>query len=166
MTDETSNNAPRLPDVTLTASGSEREVNLRQIGVPVILVFHGQDTGDAALEVNKTVRKQYAGVDEVFIASVIDLRSFPSMFRGMVQPALEKAYHNAAGRLPSEADAADLVVLLPDWDGSVHDAVGVKGSTEKAAVVVADGNARIICLDQSDNLAKAALAALAGLVGT
>ena len=62
MTDTTSDNASRLPDVTLTAAGSGREVNLRQIGVPVILVFHGQDTGDAALEVNKTVRKQYAGV--------------------------------------------------------------------------------------------------------
>jgi hypothetical protein len=165
MSDITSDNAARLPDVTLTAAGSEREVNLRQIGVPVILVFHGQDTGDAALEVNKAVRNLYPGVDEVFIASVIDLRSFPSMFRGMVQPALEKAYHNAAGRLPAEADAADLVVLLPDWDGSVHDTVNIKGSTEKAAVVVADGDARILCLDQGDNLAEAALAALAGLAG-
>ncbi len=165
MSDTTSDNDGRLPDVTLTAAGSEREVNLRQIGVPVILVFHGQDTGDAALEINKTVRKQFAGVDEVFIASVIDLRSFPSMFRGMVQPALEKAYHNASGRLPAEADAADLVVLLPDWDGAVHDAVNVTGSTEKAAVVVADGDARIVCLDQGDNLAEAALAALAGLAG-
>jgi hypothetical protein len=165
MSDNTSDNAARLPDVTLTAAGSEREVNLRQIGVPVILVFHGQDTGDASLEVNKAVRNQYPGVDEVFIASVIDLRSFPSMFRGMVQPALEKAYHNAAGRLPAEADAADLVVLLPDWDGSVHDTVNIKGSTEKAAVVVADGDARILCLDQGDNLAEAALAALAGLAG-
>jgi len=166
MSDTTSDNAARLPDVTLTAAGSEREVNLRQIGVPVILVFHGQDTGDAALEVNKAVRKQYAGVDEVFIASVIDLRSFPSMFRGMVQPALEKAYHNAAGRLPAEADAADLVVLLPDWEGSVHDAAGVEGSTDQAAVVVADREARIVCRDQSENLAEAALNALTGLVGT
>ncbi len=166
MSDTTSDNASRLPDVTLTAAGSEREVKLGQLGVPVILVFHGQDTGDAAIEVNKAVRKPYAGVDEVFIASVIDLRSFPSMFRGMVQPALEKAYHNAAGRLPADADAADLVVLLPDWDGSVHDAVGVKGSTERAAVVVADREARIVCSDQGDNLAEAALAAIAGLVGT
>jgi hypothetical protein len=88
------------------------------------------------------------------------------MFRGMVQPALEKAYHNAAGRVPDEADAADLVVLLPDWDGSVHDAVNVQGSTEKAAVIVADREARIVCLDQGDNLAEAALTALAGLIGS
>jgi hypothetical protein len=163
MPDATSENATLLPDVTLTAAGSEREVNFRQLGVPAILVFHGQDTSDAALEVNKAVRKQHPAVDEVFIASVIDLRSFPSMFRGMVQPVLEKAYHNAAGRLPDEADAVDLVVLLPDWDGSVHDTAGVKGSTEQAAVIVADREARIVCLDQSDNLAEAALTALAGL---
>ena len=166
MPDTTSDNAAQLPDVTLTAAGSEREVKLRQIGVPAILIFHGQDTGDAALEVNKAVRKQYAGADEVFIASVIDLRSFPSMFRGMVQPVLEKAYHNAAGRVPAEADPADLVVLLPDWEGSVHDDTGVKGSTEQAAVIVADREARIVCRDQGENLAEAALAALAGLIGT
>jgi len=166
MSETTPDNTTQLPDVTLTAAGSERKVNLRQIGVPAILVFHGQDTGDAALEVNKAVRKQYPTVDEVFIASVIDLRSFPSMFRGMVQPVLEKAYHNAAGRIPAEADPADLVVLLPDWEGSVHDAAGVTGSTEQAAVVVADRSAGIICLDQSENLAEAALSALAGLVGT
>ncbi len=165
MTETTPDHAARLPDVTLTAAGSEREVNLRNIGVPVILVFHGQDTGDAALEVNKAVRKRYPGVDEIFIASVIDLRSFPTMFRGMVQPALEKAYYNAAGRLPAEADPADLVVLLPDWEGAVHDTVGVKNSTDQAALVVADREARIVCREQSNNLAEAALTALTGLDG-
>lgn len=57
MSETTPDDAARLPDVTLTAAGSGREVNLRQIGVPAILVFHGQDTSDAALEVNKAVRK-------------------------------------------------------------------------------------------------------------
>jgi hypothetical protein len=165
MTETPPNHAAQLPDVTLTAAGSEREVNLRNIGVPAILIFHGQDTGDAALEVNKAVRKRYPGVDEVFIASVIDLRSFPRMFRSMVQPALEKAYFNAASRIPTDADPADLVVLLPDWEGIVHDTVGVKGSTEQGVLVVVDRKARIVCLDQSDNLAEAALTALAGLNG-
>lgn len=165
MTETPPNHAAQLPDVTLTAAGSEREVNLRNIGVPAILIFHGQDTGDAALEVNKAVRKWYPGVDEVFIASVIDLRSFPRMFHSMVQPALEKAYFNAASRIPTDADPADLVVLLPDWEGIVHDTVGVKGSTEQGVLVVVDRKARIVCLDQSDNLAEAALTALAGLNG-
>jgi len=165
MPETNPDNGARLPDVTLTAAGSDREVNLRNIGAPVILIFHGQDTGDAALQVNQAVRRRFPGVDEVFIASVIDLRSFPSMFRSMVRPALEKAYYNAAGKLPTEADPADVVVLLPDWEGSVHDSLGVKGSTEQGAVVVADREARIVCIDQGDDLAEAALTALAGLDG-
>lgn len=157
--------APRLPDVKLNAAGSAREVHLGKIGIPTILIFHGQDTADAALEVNKAVRKQYQSADQVFMASIIDLRSFPSMFRSMVEPALEKAYFNAAGKVPAGADPADLVVLLPDWDGSVHDTAGVRDSTNKAAVMVADDQSRIVCRDQSDNLAETALTALSGLIG-
>jgi hypothetical protein len=166
MSDTTPDHPSRLPDVTLTAAGSGREVKLREIGVPVILIFHGQDTGDAALEVNKTVRKLHPGADEVFLASVIDLRSFPSMFHSMVRPALEKAYFNAAGKVPEGADPTDLVVLLPDWDGAVHDSLGIEGSTEKAAVVVADREARIVFTDQGDHLAEAALRAFTGLEGS
>lgn len=160
MSDSTQDHPQQLPDVSLTAAGSEREVNLQDIGVPTILIFHGQDTADAALEINKVVRKMYPEVGEVFLASVIDLRSFPSMFRNMVQPALEKAYFNAAGKVPEGADPADLVVLLPDWDGAVHDKVGVTGSTERAAVVVADEQGSIICRDQGGALADIALKAI------
>lgn len=165
MSDNSTDRTAGLPDLNLTAAGSGREVNLAQIGVPTILIFHGQDTADAALEINKAVRKQFPTAGEVFVASVIDLRSFPSMFRSMVTPALEKAYFNAAGKVPDEADPADLVVLLPDWDGSVHDTVEVQDSTDKAAVMVADDQGRIVCHDQNDNLAETALAALSNLMG-
>lgn len=165
MSENSDDPATQLPDVNLTAAGSEREINLGKIGVPAVLIFHGQDTADAALEVNKVVRKKYPTAGEVFMASVIDLRSFPSMFRSMVLPALEKAYFNAAGKVPSGTDPADLVVLLPDWDGSVHDAVGVRDSTAKAAVLVADCEGRIVGRDQSDNLAEIALDSLSGLSG-
>ena len=164
MSDSTPDQTSRLPDVTMTAAGSGREVKFKEIGGPVILIFHGQDTANAALEVNKAVRQRFPGVDEVFLASVIDLRSFPSMFRSMVGAAIEKAYFNAAGKIPAGADPADLVVLLPDWDGAVHDTVGVVGSPERAAVVVADGEARIVCVDQGDDLAGAALKAFTGLI--
>lgn len=165
MADNSTDGTAGLPDVNLTAAGSGREVNLTQIGLPTILIFHGQDTADAALEVNKVVRRRFPTAGEVFMASVIDLRSFPSMFRSMVTPALEKAYFNAAGKVPPGADPADLVVLLPDWDGSVHDTVDVRESTDQAAVLVADDQGRIVCRDQSDKLAETALAALTGLIG-
>jgi hypothetical protein len=165
MTDASSP-AGRLPDVTLKAAGSEREISLRGIGTPALLVFHGQDTADAALEINKAVRRDHPSADEVFIASVIDLRSFPSMFHGMVKPALEKAYYNAAGKVSEGADPADLVVLLPDWDGAVHDAVGVTDSTRDAAVILVDSEAGIIWRGQGEQLAEKAQSALGDLLGS
>jgi hypothetical protein len=166
MNDSSSGETKRLPAITLTAAASGREVNLGSIGVPTVLVFHGQDTADAALQVNRSVRGRHPGADAVVVASVIDLRAFPRMFRNMVEPALEQAYHNAAGKVAPDADPADLVVLLPDWDGAVHDAVGVEGSTRQAAIVVADGGGRIVCIAQQEGLAEAALDALAGLTAT
>jgi hypothetical protein len=166
MSEATPDSPAQLPDVTLTASGSGREVNLRNLGVPAILILHGQDTADAALEVNKVVRRKYPAADQFFVASVIDLRPFPSMFRNMIQPALEKAYFSSSGKVPEGADPEDLVVLLPDWDGAVHVGLGIEGSTEQAAVVVADRNAGIVCVDQGDNPAEAALAAIEDLAGS
>jgi hypothetical protein len=165
MPENSTGGTARLPDVNLTAAGSGRNVNLAKIGVPSILIFPGKDNADAALEVNKVVRKQYPKADEVFMASVIDLRSFPSIFRSMVQPALEKAYFNAAGKVSPGTNPADLVVLLPDWDGSVHDTLDVSESTASAAVLVADGQGRIIGRDQGDRPAEAALAAVTDLIG-
>ena len=153
-----------LPAEKLTAVVSEIEIDLAAIGRPAVLVFHGQDTADAALEINKAVRKKHPSADEVFIASVIDLRSFPSMFHGMVKPALEKAYFNAAGKVPDGSAPSDLVVLLPDWDGAVHDAVGVKDSTRDAALVLVDARARILRIEQGGPLADKALASLGDLL--
>ena len=149
-----------LPDATFTAVVSGREISLRETGIPLVLVFHAQDTARDALEVNKAVRRAHPDPAEVLIASVIDLRSFPSMFRGMVNSELEKAYHNAAGRLPEGIDPADHVVLLPDWDGTVFDSLGIENANAQAAVVVADRQGRILCQAQENDLGAQALDAL------
>ena len=152
-----------LPDLTLTAVVSGHEITLGSIGRPAVLVFHGQDTAGAAMAVNRAVREVAPDPEQVLVASVIDLRAFPQMFHAMVRPELEKAYHKAAGKLPADADAAGLVVLLPDWKGVAHDTCGVQGSTKQAAVLVADGTGRVVARDQSDDPAAAAVSALAAL---
>ena len=153
----------QLPDITLTATGSEREIKLTGFGMPVVLICHGQNTSKAALEVNKVVRLEYPDATEVAVASVIDLRSFPSMFHGMVKPELEKAYHKAAGKLPPGANPVDWVILLPDWDGAATDSLGVRDSTATAAVIVADSEGNIVGTRQGDELGVAVLELLAGL---
>lgn len=147
----------QLPHLTLTAAGSGREFDLGALGAPCVIVCHGQNTARAALEVNLAVRAVHPTAGDVIIASVIDLRSFPSMFHGMVRPELEKAYHKAAGNLPEGSDPAAFVVLLPDWDGQATDALGVVGSTATAAVVVADARGRVLGTRQGDDLGAGAL---------
>jgi len=149
-----------LPDETLTTVVTNRKITLNAIGRPAVLVFHGQDTAAEAMAVNNTVRAVFPNPDDVLIASVIDLRQFPSMFHGMVKPELEKAYHKTAGKLPSEADATALVVLLPDWKGAAHDACGVQNTTREAVVVVADAQGRVLTRAQVADLGATALAAL------
>ncbi len=149
-----------LPDATFKAVVSGREISLRETGIPLVLVFHSQDTARDALEVNKTIRGVHPDPAKVLVASVIDLRSFPSMFRGMVESELAKAYHNAAGRLPAGVEAADHVVLLPAWDGAVFDELGIKNANAQAVVVVADGQGRILSQARQDDLGAQALAAL------
>ena len=149
-----------LPAEKLTAVVSGLEIDLANLGRPAVLVFHGQDTAAAAMEVNNTVRAAYPDASEVLVASVIDLRQFPSMFHAMVKPELEKAYHKAAGKLPEEANVAELIVLLPDWKGATHDACGVQDSTREAAVIIAGPDGSILARAQGEKLGEAAVTAL------
>ena len=154
----------QLPDLTLNAAGSRHDFKLSAFGVPTVLVFHGQNTAEAALEVNKTVRAAHPDPSQVAIASIIDLRSFPSMFHGMVKPELEKAYLKASSKLPEGTDARDYVILLPDWDGSVTDTLGISNSTSTAAIMVADAAGNVVGTEQGENLGDAALKLLTGLL--
>ncbi len=150
-----------LPAITLTTTGTNRALTLNTLGKPAVLIFHGQGTADAALAINTTLRAVHPSADDLLVASVIDLRQFPGMFRGMVESELEKAYHKAAGRLPESAVAEDLVVLLPDWDGAAHDALGLQDTGSQAAVVVTDAAGTILGTDQGDDPGAAALALFA-----
>lgn len=149
-----------LPDVTLTAVVSGTEIALDKLQRPAVLIFHGQNTADAALAVNSAVRAVFPAAEDVFVASVIDLRQFPAMFHGMVKPELEKAYHKAAATLPAGADATALIVLLPDWRGTAHDACAVADSTAKATVLVTDAMGNVVLRTNEDDLAARAVAAL------
>lgn len=149
-----------LPDLSLTAVVSDRAINLNALGRKTVLIFHGQDTAKAALEVNNTVRAAYPDPGAVLVASVIDLRQFPSMFHAMVRPELEKAYHKAAGKLPDPTTASDLIVLLPDWKGTAHTACNVQDSTKQATVLVADETGRVVARCQDGDLGASAVSAL------
>ena len=64
-----------LPNITLTAAGSGREFPLATLGIPTVLILHGQETASAAAKVNRAVRKEYPLATEILIASGADVNA-------------------------------------------------------------------------------------------
>lgn len=151
-----------VPDVTLTAVQSNREINLKAPGQTAVLIFHTQDTGDAAKAVNLAVRDQYPLAAEVMIASVIDLSGVPRMFRKVASAAMEKVYQKMAESLPTGFEPAEYLLMLPDWDGAVTRAFGLTGVDKQAAVVVLDAKGGMAGIAQEADLSGAALKIMNG----
>ncbi len=151
----------RLPDFTLTAAGSGRAVDLAALGAPAALVFHAQDTAAASDQVNRAVRERYPLASDVVVASVVDLRGVPRMFRRFAEGAMKKAYQKAAGALPQGFSAEEYVIILPDWDGAIHKAAGLEGTDRQAGVVVLDAEGRVVGVRQGEDLGAAAVELLA-----
>lgn len=150
----------KVPHVTLTAIGSKREVALQHIGKPTVLVFCTQETSDASEAVNHFVDKHYDLVTEVVVASIVNLQVVPWPFRVIAETAMKKSYQDVVNRLPAGMTGEEYVVILPDWDGSVTKAVGLRHVDKKAAVVVLDETGTIVGKHQGDNLNDATLALL------
>ena len=137
-------NRDRAPDFSLLAAGSGRQVTLQgNDGRPVVLIFHLQGTAPTARQINRAVRQHYPDPDEVLVASVIDLSIIPPLYWVTVSLVLSQAYEQAAAELPSDADPAEYIVILPDWGGRVSRDYGVRRTNRAAAIVIVDGDSNI-----------------------
>jgi hypothetical protein len=136
----------QVPDVTLKAIGSGREVALRGIGKPAVLLFHTQETADEAAKVNAAIRavKACQTPEQLFIANVVDLHSVPKLFRNFAESAMKDSYKKATATLPAEANPSDYVLILPDWDGSLTKAAGMKDVDKVAGVVILNGDGHVV----------------------
>ena len=150
-----------IPAVTLTAAGSGRKVALREISVPAVLIFHTQETEPVGSTVNQAIREKYALASSVMVVNVTDLHRVPRPFRKIAERVMRKSYQETASRLPQEMPAEEYVVILPDWDGAVTRAVGLRDVNETAGVIVLDHAGDVIGVYQGDDPASVALALLA-----
>ena len=152
------------PDITLQAVESDRTVKPRQPDARyLVLVFQSQKTARAMAPIQDKVRRKFPAAEDVRIASVVDLRGVPRMFRGMAKSALKQAYHDAADHLPADwpsADPADYVIILPDWKGDVFKAFGIADANEKAAAIVIDQQGIVLGSSQDGNLSAFVLSLL------
>lgn len=158
---------PQLPITnnqlpTLKAVGSNREVNLSNLGKPAVLLFHTQETAEAAASVNASLRAghDYKSCDSLFIANIVDLHSVPKLFRGFAEKAMKESYEKAASSLRDGVDPADYVLILPDWDGSVTKTFGLKDTNKIAALAVLNAAGNLIDTYQGESAEANALAIL------
>lgn len=140
-----------IPDVTLEAVVTERDVLLAAPELLTVLIFHGEDTADAASEVNFAIRQAFPSASRVLIASVVDLGYVPEMFRGLARDAMQAAFYKESNTyLPEGYSAEDYIVILPDWEGDVTEAFGFENVDEMLGIVVIEERGRVLLVEQAD----------------
>lgn len=154
-----------IPAVSLKAIGSNRTIALHQFGKPAVLVFHTQETAGVSEAINHAIDGTYALVSEVLVASVVDLHIVPRPFRFIAEAAMKQSYQDVIKKLPAGLAPEEYVLILPDWDGSVTKAVGLRRVNKTAGVVVVDRTGIIAGVYQGTDPVPAALALLEQVMG-
>ena len=99
------------------------------------MVFVDHNTGRAAQAIVETLRRRYPDHRQLAIALVVDARVVPRLLRGVAEGIMESSYREAAAAVPAGFDAADHLILLPDWSGDVVRAYGVGNVSREIALV-------------------------------
>ena len=113
----------RAPVFFLTAVGAARVVGGPPApAAPLLLIFHSHLGADTAFDMNAALRQHYPNIEQLLIASVVDLHHIPRFMRAAVELSLAAAYRNAAQQLPEHLDPTEYVLIAPDWTGKVTSA--------------------------------------------
>ena len=160
----TPESAPHAPRITLTAIGSKRKIDLCHTGIITLLVCHGQETADEATQVHAAVRERYPLASTLLAASLVNLRIVPRMFRGVAETAIRKAYHEAIPQLKEGQEPDKYIVILPDWDASVTNSLGLRNTNSTPGIVILDGDGNVLEVFRGADLASTAVSLLAKYV--
>lgn len=134
----------RMPNKTIKAISSGREIDLQNPGAPIILIFHFRDTADVARNLNDIIRKKYPSPEELLIASVLDLHAIPKIGRGPTEAMIGREYKKAAGELNNDQKPEDIIIILPDWNGQMTKALGFQDTNKQAGVAIIDASGYIL----------------------
>ncbi len=146
------------PPLKFNAIASGRTFNLRDyIGRPVILLFADYNTGRATRDVVIGIRRHYPDFTRLPIAIIVDLHVVPKIFRGTAERVMENAYRDAATEVPDNFDAADHLILLPDWTGEIVRAYNIGDVSKLIHLVAVSPESTIHASYQGPNLLPVAL---------
>lgn len=152
------------PEFQLKAIGSGREVGTSlDTGTALLLVFHDQNTVNLVQAMQEAVRPQYADARQLLIASVVNMSSVPTFLRSTAEAVMKGSYIKAAATMPAGLDAADYVVILTDWDGSVSKRFGAAKVDKKPLLVLVDEAGIVRGVHQGSQLSQPALEMLQAL---
>lgn len=152
-----------LPPFNLAATVNGREVSPALFkGKRGVIVVHGAKTADAAKEVAKAVRGKFPSADDVVLVSIVDLRAFAGMWKKVAEAQLKSTYTKLAAKATEAGmDPVEHVLICPDWDGTVGQALGVPDPDSVAAVLVVGTDGELVARLTGQDLATGVLAALA-----
>ena len=134
----------RLPDKTMKAFGSGRQINLQNFGAPTVLIFHYRDTAEMARDLNNAIRKEYPSASDLLIGSVVDLHSIPKLGRGATEAMINREYSKAAQSLKEDQVPEDLIIILADWNGQMTKALGFKDTNKQVGLAILDASGHVL----------------------
>lgn len=127
----------KAPPFFLTAIGAARVIGGPPGRIsPLCLLFHGGAGAETAFHINAALRAIYPRVEQLQIASVVDLKQTPSYMRSVHEFNLSLIYQKAAKSIPPYCSPSDYVLVLPDWDGKVTQAFGMDNSSHNVGLAV------------------------------
>jgi hypothetical protein len=152
------------PPFALKALGSGRTMN--HVGpAPLLLVFHDQNTVDKVQSMHETVRSRYNDARRLQIASVVNMKPVPVFLRSTAESVMKGSYVKATAAMPPGLDAADYVIILLDWDGSVSAAYGAHKIERRPRLVLLDHGGTVRGVHQGEDIQQPALTMVEGLLG-
>jgi hypothetical protein len=153
------------PPFALTALGSGRSIGPAGSSDALLLVFHDQNTVDAVQNMQERLRSRYTDASQLQIASVVNMKAVPVFLRGAAESVMKSSYAKAAAAMPPGLDAADYVVILLDWDGSVSKAYGALKIARQPRLVLLDRQGTVSDVHQAAEISEAAQAMVERLLG-
>ena len=133
-----------MPDLTLTAVGSERRFSLQAPGVATVVICLAQETEKDAATVEDGVRERFPEAADVLVVDVVDLSGVPGMFRKIAEGMLASEHKKAVAALAHGLDPYDYVVILPDWQGEVAKAFDLPEPSKSVCGAVLSAGGDII----------------------
>ena len=143
-------NLQPAPDFTLEHVEGH-PVSLRDYrGRSVVVAFSGRNSAEQMIDGIKGLRRTYDH-DQLPVLAVAQLGDIPRPARMLAKRQLKSGYKEAVDTAVADLQAAgkpippseQLVVMLPDWEGTVAASFGVEGVENDYAMVLVDAEGNI-----------------------